>query len=220
MLVDAKQLKKSYLLGDRRISILQGVDLSIYEGEFVSIMGTSGSGKSTLLHILGGLTTPDSGSYNLNDRNMLTLSDHDRSWIRAHWLGFVFQTFDLLPELDVIENVKLPFLYNQTEPEIRELQVLQSVEKVGLNHRKSHRPLELSGGEMQRVAIARALAVNPKLILADEPTGNLDSRSSQDILHLFKELHQSGTTIIMVTHDEKVAAFSEKVLEMEDGCLN
>ena len=219
MLLEAKQLKKSYLIGDNTISILQGVDLSVDEGEFVSIMGTSGSGKSTLLYILGGLDTPDQGEYFFNGRNMLALSDQDRSWIRAHWLGFVFQTFDLLSELDVVENISLPFLYNKTDSELRDRQVVEAVERVGLAHRQGHRPMQLSGGEMQRVAIARALAINPKLILADEPTGNLDSRSSFDILNLFSELHKTGTTIIMVTHDKNVAAFSERTLNMADGYL-
>ncbi len=219
MLLEVTGLWKRYLLGQKNISILQGVDLSVAEGEFVSIMGTSGSGKSTLLHILGGLDTPDQGAYRFNGRNMLSMSDDDRSWIRAHWIGFVFQTFDLLPELDVVENIRLPFLYNKTDPEQEKKQVQRAIEKVGLTHRQTHRPMELSGGEMQRVAIARALAVNPKMILADEPTGNLDSRSSLDVLNLFKELHQGGTTIIMVTHDEKVASFSERILHMADGYL-
>jgi putative ABC transport system ATP-binding protein len=219
MLLEAKQLTKSYLIGDNTISILQGVDLSVAEGEFVSIMGTSGSGKSTLLYIFGGLATPDRGTYCFNGRNMLTLSDHNRSWIRAHWLGFVFQTFDLLPELNVVENIYLPFQYNKTDSERRDNQVMEAVERVGLAHRREHRPMELSGGEMQRVAIARALAINPKLILADEPTGNLDSKNSLDILNLFSELHKTGTTIIMVTHDKDVAAFSERTLNMIDGYL-
>ncbi len=219
MLLEAKQLKKSYLIGDNTISILQGVDLSVAEGEFVSIMGTSGSGKSTLLYIFGGLATPDWGEYIFNGKNMLTMSDHDRSWIRAHWLGFVFQTFDLLPELNVVENIYLPFQYNKTGSERRDSQVMEAVERVGLAHRREHRPMELSGGEMQRVAIARALAINPKLILADEPTGNLDSKNSLDILNLFSELHKTGTTIIMVTHDKDVAAFSERTLNMIDGHL-
>lgn len=219
MLLEAKKLSKNYMLGQEHISILQGVNLCVAEGEFISIMGTSGSGKSTLLHILGGLDRPDQGTYSFNGRNMLALSDTDRSWIRAHWIGFVFQTFDLLPELDVVENVSLPFLYNKAASEMRDSQVRLAIDRVGLSHRKKHRPQELSGGEMQRVAIARALAVNPKLILADEPTGNLDSRSSLEILSLFKELHQNGTTIIMVTHDDKVAGFSERKLEMIDGYL-
>ena len=219
MLLDVKDVHKSYQLGKNEILILQGVDLAVTEGEFISIMGTSGSGKSTFLHILGGLDTPDSGSYSFNRKDMLTLSDTERSWIRAHWLGFVFQTFDLLSELTVVENVNLPFLYNTTELHQKNVQVEKAIEKVGLTHRKMHRPLELSGGEMQRVAIARALAVQPKLILADEPTGNLDSKSSDHILSLFQDLHLSGTTIIMVTHDPKVAAISERTLHMTDGFL-
>ena len=219
MLLEAEQIKKSHLLGNNTIRILRGIDLSVAEGEFVSIMGTSGSGKSTLLYILGGLDTPDQGNYFFNGKNMLTLSDHDRSWVRAHWLGFVFQTFDLLPELNVVENISLPFLYNKTDSELKDHQVMEAVEKVGLDHRRAHRPTELSGGEMQRVAIARALAIRPKLILADEPTGNLDSENSVDILGLFSELHKNGTTIIMVTHDKNVAAFSERTLHMADGYL-
>lgn len=219
MLLEVKNLYKSYVLGQKKISILQGVDLSVTEGEFISIMGPSGSGKSTLLHILGELDTPDQGAYTFNKKNMLSLSDTERSWVRAHWIGFVFQTFDLLPEFDVVENISLPFLYNKINPKQRDEQVKEAIDKVDLTHRKKHRPSELSGGEMQRVAIARALAVNPKLILADEPTGNLDSKSSQHILNLFQELHLAGTTIIMVTHDGNVAAVSERILQMTDGCL-
>jgi ABC-type lipoprotein export system ATPase subunit len=219
MLLDVRNVYKSYQLGHKQISILRGVDLAVKEGEFISIMGTSGSGKSTFLNVLGGLDTPDSGSYYFNKTDMLNLSDTERSWLRAHWFGFVFQTFYLLSELTVVENVSLPFLYNNADSKNRALQVGNAIEKVGLSHRKAHRPLELSGGEMQRVAIARALAVQPKLILADEPTGNLDSKSSRHILDLFKELHVSGTTIIMVTHDEKVAAISERTLFLNDGCL-
>ncbi len=219
MLLEVKNLYKSYLLGQKKISILRGVDLSVTGGEFISIMGPSGSGKSTLLHILGVLDTPDKGVYTFNKKNMLSLSDREQSWIRAHWIGFVFQTFDLLQELDVVENISLPFLYNIINPKQRDAQVKKAINKVGLTHRQNHRPFELSGGEMQRVAIARALAVKPKLILADEPTGNLDSKSSQHILNLFQELHLAGTTIIMVTHDENVAAVSERILHMTDGCL-
>jgi len=219
MLLDVKQITKTYVLGERTISILHGIDLSVEEGAFISIMGTSGSGKSTLLHILGGLDRPDRGEYFFCGKNMLGLSDKELSWVRAHWLGFVFQTFDLLPELNVVDNISLPFLYNLIKPEQKHYLVNEAVEKVGLAHRKEHRPMELSGGEMQRVAIARALAIGPKLILADEPTGNLDSRSSIEILNLFQTLNQSGTTIIMVTHDEKVAAYSGKTYNMEDGYL-
>ena len=220
ILLEADQLSKNFKLGKRVIPILHSVNLLVEQGEFIAIMGTSGSGKSTLLHILGGLDRPDHGTFFFNGRNMLTLTDTQRSWIRAHWLGFVFQTFDLLSELNVVDNVALPFLYNTVSPEKRDAQVHEAIEQVGLTHRKDHRPMELSGGEMQRVAIARALAVKPKVILADEPTGNLDSKSSLEILHLFRELHRTGTTIIMVTHDDTVASFSDRILTMEDGVLN
>ncbi len=220
MLLKVQNLQKSYRLGTRTIEVLRGIDICISEGEFLSIMGTSGSGKSTLLHILGGLDTPDDGDYTFNGRNMLDLDDTTRSWMRANWFGFVFQTFDLLPDLNVIENVALPFQYNSVDPETRETLMYTAIERVGLSHRFQHRPGELSGGEMQRVAIARALAIQPKCIFADEPTGNLDSSNTDEILQLFSELHLNGTTIIMVTHDSTVAAFSEKTVEMKDGYLH
>ncbi len=219
MLLEAKKICKSYQLGKRMIPVLRDVDLAVAEGEFAAIMGTSGTGKSTLLHILGGLDRPDQGAYQFYHKDMLAMDDKERSWVRAHWIGFVFQTFDLLPELDVVGNISLPFLYNSIEFERRERLVNEAVDKVGLSHRKSHRPMELSGGEMQRAAVARALAVQPKLILADEPTGNLDNKSSCDILALFQEVHSQGTAIIMVTHDKNVAARSERILTLEDGCL-
>lgn len=219
MLLQVNNIRKNYILGGEIIEVIRGVDLTVSAGDFLAIMGTSGSGKSTLLHILGGLTRPDSGSYLFGEKNMLTLSDNDLSWVRAHWLGFVFQTFDLLPELNVSDNVALPFLYNRLERSGVQHKVDEAVARVGLTHRKRHRPMELSGGEMQRVAIARALAVSPKLILADEPTGNLDTRNSRDILGLFRELNETGTTIVMVTHDHQVASYAKKIMKMEDGLL-
>lgn len=219
MLLQVSDIRKRYVLGGEDIEVLRGVDLTVSSGDFLSIMGTSGSGKSTLLHVLGGLTLPDSGTYLFSGRNMLALTDNELSWIRAHWLGFVFQTFDLLPELDVLGNVSLPFLYNRTDRSDAQRKVNEAVERVGLGHRKKHRPAELSGGEMQRVAIARALAISPKLILADEPTGNLDTRSSLAILELFQELNERGATIVMVTHDSQVAAVSKKIIKMQDGVL-
>ncbi|MDP3479085.1 MAG: ABC transporter ATP-binding protein [Desulfoprunum sp.] len=219
MLLQVSDIRKRYVLGGEDIEVLRGVDLTVTSGDFLSIMGTSGSGKSTLLHVLGGLTLPDSGTYLFSDRNMLALTDNELSWIRAHWLGFVFQTFDLLPELDVLGNVSLPFLYNRTDRSDAQRKVNEAIERVGLGHRKKHRPAELSGGEMQRVAIARALAISPKLILADEPTGNLDTRSSLAILELFQELNERGATIVMVTHDSQVAAVSKKIIKMQDGVL-
>lgn len=219
MLLQVNDIRKRFTLGGEEIEVLRGVDLTVHSGDFLSIMGTSGSGKSTLLHVLGGLTRPDSGTYMLTDRNMLSLSDNELSWIRAHWIGFVFQTFDLLSELDVLANVSLPFLYNRLDRNEVQKKVHAAVERVGLGHRKKHRPAELSGGEMQRVAIARALAISPKLIFADEPTGNLDSHNSNDILGLFGELNDLGATIVMVTHDPQVAAVSKKIMKMEDGIL-
>jgi ABC-type lipoprotein export system ATPase subunit len=219
MLLQINNIRKNYILGGEEIEVIRGIDLTVSSGDFCSIMGTSGSGKSTLLHILGGLTKPDSGSYLFGEKNMLTLSDDDLSWVRAHWVGFVFQTFDLLSELDVRDNVALPFLYNQMSRTEVQKKVDEAVEMVGLGHRKRHRPRELSGGEMQRVAIARALAISPQLILADEPTGNLDARNTQDILELFCELNATGTTIVMVTHDRQVASFSKEIKKMEDGVL-
>lgn len=220
ILLQARKIRKNYVLGGGEIEVVRGIDLDVSAGEFVTIMGTSGSGKSTLLHILGGLARPDSGTYLLGGKDMLTLSDDELSWIRAHWVGFVFQTFDLLAELDVSDNVALPFLYHHALPTDRERRVDAAIERVGLGHRKRHRPMELSGGEMQRVAIARALVIAPKLILADEPTGNLDTRNSNEILALFQELNAAGTTIVMVTHDHQVASYSKKIMTMEDGLLS
>jgi len=219
MLLQANGIRKKYLLGGSEIEVVRGIDLAVSEGDFLAIMGTSGSGKSTLMHILGGLALPDAGSYFFAGRNMLSLSDDELSWIRAHWIGFVFQTFDLLPELDVRANVALPFLYHQQPPADAEQKIVNAIEKVGLAHRIRHRPVELSGGEMQRVAIARALVSSPKLILADEPTGNLDTHNSAEILALFRKLNESGATIVMVTHDIQVASCAGKILKMEDGVL-
>lgn len=219
MLLKIGDIRKKYLLGGEEIEVLRGVNLAIQSGEFLAIMGTSGSGKSTLLHVLGGLVKPDSGTFVFENKNMLSLSDDELSWVRAHWVGFVFQTFDLLSDLDVLGNVSLPFLYNSLGRNEVKRKVDEAVERVGLAHRKRHRPAELSGGEMQRVAIARALAISPKLILADEPTGNLDARNSSDILDLFNELNKMGATIVMVTHDSQVAAVAGKVMKMQDGIL-
>ena len=217
MLVVAKKLSKFYQLGGERIEALSGVSLSLDHGDFVAIMGASGSGKSTLLHVLGLLATPDSGEYFLHGQNVASLDDDERSRLRAMAIGFVFQTFNLLPELSVRENVALPFLYRPMPPDEADARVKQAVARVGLSERLKHRPGQLSGGEMQRVAIARALAVEPLLILADEPTGNLDRKTGDDILQLFLELNQGGATIIMVTHDQRVATRAGRIIEMADG---
>ena len=219
MLLKAQDLRKSFDLGGETICVVNGITLTADHGDFVAVMGASGSGKSTLLHILGGLTQVDSGLYSLNGKDMLTLNDTEQSWVRANWIGFVFQTFNLLPELTVVDNVSLPFLYRTFADEEKEQKVIGAIRRVGLMHRIRHRPSELSGGEMQRVAIARALVVDPLLILADEPTGNLDSGNSNDILKLFVELNRGGATIIMVTHDPLVAKVAGRMLHMRDGLL-
>ena len=219
MLLKAQKLCKRFTLGEETLTVLEDMSLFVESGEFVAIMGTSGSGKSTLMHILGVLSQPDSGSYFLNGSDMLSLDDSGQSRARANWIGFIFQTFHLLPELDVVGNVSVPFLYKTLDKETRDTRICDAIERVGLTHRRKHKPAELSGGEMQRVAIARALVVDPLLILADEPTGNLDARNSREILHIFRELHKAGSTIIMVTHDSQVAAAAQRTLLMKDGAL-
>ena len=217
MLLVADNLTKSYQLGGERVEALRGVSLQLDHGGFLAIMGASGSGKSTLLHVLGLLATPDAGEYSLNGQDVASLDDGERSRLRATAIGFVFQTFNLLPELSVRENVALPFLYQSVTPDEAKVKVERAVARVGLGQRLKHRPGQLSGGEMQRVAIARALAIEPLLILADEPTGNLDRKTGDGILQLFLELNASGATIVMVTHDQKVAERAGTIIEMADG---
>ncbi|MBI5523393.1 MAG: ABC transporter ATP-binding protein [Desulfarculus sp.] len=186
-------------------------------GEYLAIMGASGSGKSTLLTLLGCLDRPSRGSYHLAGQDVSQMGDRELSRLRANHIGFIFQTFNLLPQLTVAENVALPFLYRQQSPELVKNQVEQAIIRVGLGHRQDHRPAQLSGGEMQRVAIARALAIKPWLILADEPTGNLDSQNSQAILALFQELNSQGVTLVVVTHDPQVAARAGRTIHLLDG---
>lgn len=219
MLLVAQQISKTFHLGGDTIQVAERLDFTVDAGDFVAIMGKSGSGKSTLLHIFGALAQPDSGRYFLNGKNMLAMGDDEQSWVRANWIGFVFQTFNLLPELDVVANVALPFLYQNVSKLEKQRRVSHAIDCVGLGHRRKHRPHELSGGEMQRVAIARAVAMDPLLILADEPTGNLDTRSSDEILRIFLDLNAAGATIIMVTHDRQVAGIARRIQRMQDGRL-
>lgn len=219
MLVEIGGLHHRYWRGSHGIDVLRGLSMNIDQGEFVAVMGPSGSGKSTLLHIMGCLVRPGSGSYLLAGVDVLELPEKKLAAIRASRIGFVFQIFHLLPALSVLQNVSLPFLYNQVESRLAERLAMTAVERVGLLHRIDHKPAELSGGEMQRAAIARALAVQPELILADEPTGNLDTASSGEILDLFRQLHRSGCTIVMVTHDREVAAGTQRILTLHDGRL-
>ena len=216
-IVEARGIKKAYEMGPERVEALRGVDISIQTGEFVGIMGSSGSGKSTLMHILGCLEKATEGTYLLGGQDISRVSDHDLSLMRANQIGFVFQTFNLIPQYSVLENVAMPFLYRKETRNEAGLLAERAIERVGLSARCNHKPSELSGGEMQRVAIARALAVDPLLILADEPTGNLDSETSKSIISLFSELNKQGTTLIVVTHEKEVASHCQTVYHLNDG---
>jgi len=216
-IVETLGIRKVYEMGSHKVEALRGLDFSVQSGEFVGIMGPSGSGKSTLMHILGCLERATEGIYLLDGQNISNVSDCDLSLMRANQIGFVFQTFSLIPQYNVFENVEIPFLYREeTRNEAKRL-AERAIERVGLSARRHHRPSELSGGEMQRVAIARALAVDPLLILADEPTGNLDSETSQNIISLFQDLNEQGTTLIVVTHEKEVASQCQTVYHLLDG---
>jgi putative ABC transport system ATP-binding protein len=219
--VKVEKLTKSYPLSQGIFHALCEVDLQIFSGQSVAIMGPSGSGKSTLLHILGCLDRPSEGSYALNGEDVLHLNDGELAVLRATNIGFVFQSFNLISQLNVFENVEVPFFYQSavlSQKEIEE-RILYSIERVKLSHRLYHLPSQLSGGESQRVAIARALAIRPLLILADEPTGNLDSETGKAILQLFQELNAQGATLVIVTHDPNVAAHCQRVVHMQDGSI-
>ncbi len=217
MIIEAKGLFKQYTVGRSFVDALKGIDFCVDAGEFVAVMGPSGSGKSTLLYILGCLELPTSGAYRFSGMDMLSASDTALSHLRAHRIGFVFQTFNLVNALSVYENVELPFYYSNRPKNERHRRVTEAIRRVGLTPRIRHRPSELSGGEMQRAAIARALAVGPGLILADEPTGNLDSQTGKEILRLFSEMHEEGAAIVMVTHDRDVARYARRTVFFKDG---
>ncbi|QTH64002.1 ABC transporter ATP-binding protein [Psychrosphaera ytuae] len=210
-------IEKSFSNGDEVVRALNGVTLEVKENEFVAFMGSSGSGKSTLMNILGCLDAPSNGEYLLNGQNVASMSDEALSKIRNEHIGFIFQTFHLLPKLDAIGNVKLPMRYSDISDEEATERAIQLLKRVGLEHRMYHKPFEMSGGQRQRVAIARALINQPSVILADEPTGNLDSKTSVEIMSLLTELHQQGQTIVMVTHEDDIAEYAERVITMRDG---
>jgi len=219
MLIDLKHIVKDYQLGLGVVHALRGVDLKVDKGEYVAIMGPSGSGKSTLMNILGCLDTPTSGVYKLNNANVSTMDDNQLAGIRNREIGFVFQTFNLLPRATALHNVELPLIYNGTPASKRREMAERALEKVGLKERMHHRPNELSGGQRQRVAIARALVNNPSIILADEPTGNLDTRTGDEIMEIFEAIHDEGNTIIMVTHEEYIAEHSDRIVRLRDGVI-
>jgi putative ABC transport system ATP-binding protein len=216
-LLNLIDIQKVYSTGKVSLPALRGITLTVEEGEYIAIMGPSGSGKSTLLNIIGFLDTPTEGRYYFKGRDVSNLSDEELARMRNKEVGFVFQTFNLLPRYTALENVSLPLIYAGESPKERKRKALAILERVGLSERISHRPNELSGGEAQRVAIARALVTNPSLLLADEPTGNLDSRSGREIMALFNELSAEGRTIILVTHDPNIAQNARRRMTMIDG---
>lgn len=216
-MITANGLYKNFGSGDSQVQALRDVSLSIAENEFVAIMGSSGSGKSTLMNILGCLDTPSSGQYQLAGQLIGQLDDVSLSAMRNKHIGFIFQSFHLLPRLTAAQNVALPLRYTDTEPQHAIERANALLDQVGLGHRKEHKPHEMSGGQRQRVAIARALINRPKVIFADEPTGNLDSKTSKEIMQLLSDLHQQGNTIVMVTHEDEIAAYAGRVIRMRDG---
>jgi putative ABC transport system ATP-binding protein len=217
VLISLEAIKKTYVLGEQIVDALKGVDLKIFKGEYIALMGPSGSGKSTLMNIIGCLDTPSSGNYWLNGKEVSQMSDAHLSEVRNTEIGFVFQTFNLLNRLNAIDNVALPLVYAGVPQNERIERAKIVLEKVGLKDRMNHKPNELSGGQRQRVAVARALINNPSLLLADEPTGNLDTKTSYEIMMLFDEIHQSGNTIVLVTHEEDIAKHAKHIVRMRDG---
>jgi len=218
-IIQLENIKKSYYLGKQELKVLKGISLEVFKNEYVALMGPSGSGKSTLMNILGCLDSPSSGKYILNGEDVSKMQDDDLADVRNKEIGFVFQQFNLLSRLTAAENVALPLIYNGTSKKIRTAQALEMLDRVGLADRSHHKPNELSGGQNQRVAIARALVNNPSIILADEPTGNLDSKTSIEIMHIFGKIQSEGNTVILVTHEEDIAAYAHRIIRLKDGVI-
>ena len=219
MLIELKKIEKTYKIGTVQVPALKKINRTSAKNEYVAIMGPSGSGKSTLMNILGCLDRPTAGVYALNDNDVSAMTDDRLAEIRNREIGFVFQTFNLLPRANSLHNVELPLIYNGTPASQRKKLAQEALEKVGLADRMHHKPNELSGGQRQRVAIARALVNNPSIILADEPTGNLDSRTGEEIMEIFETLHEGGNTIVLVTHEEYIAEHSDRIIRLRDGLV-
>ncbi len=218
-IIQLENIQKSYQMGKQELKVLKGISLEVYKNEYVALMGPSGSGKSTLMNLLGCLDSPSGGRYILNGKDVSKMADDDLAEVRNKEIGFVFQQFNLLPRLTAAENVALPLVYNGSSKKIRTELSLEMLDRVGLSDRSHHKPNELSGGQNQRVAIARALVNSPSIILADEPTGNLDSKTSVEIMKIFGKIQSEGNTVILVTHEEDIAHYAHRIIRLRDGLI-
>lgn len=215
--IELQEIRKTYFMGSNSLEVLKGISLTIDKNEYVALMGPSGSGKSTLMNILGCLDTPTAGSYILNGKDVSKMADDDLAEVRNHEIGFVFQQFNLLPRLTAAENVALPLIYSGVGKKERTERAMEALKKVALEDRSHHKPNEMSGGQIQRVAIARALVNNPSLLLADEPTGNLDSKTSKEVMEIFSNIQAAGNTVVLVTHEEDIAEYAKRIVRLRDG---